>query len=107
AGHKLPDYDGPCSNDHGHSYKLEIEVEGSTDGSGMIIDFAKLKDIVNDRIISMLDHSWLNNILFIPTAENLTIWISANLAPAICKEGKELIRVRLWETSTSYCEWKA
>ena len=105
AAHHLPDYDGPCRNVHGHSYRLEIEVTGSIQrqGSkmGMIFDFSDLKKIVKKEIVDCYDHRDLNNIFDVPTAENMVNEIVDRLRSRI--EG--LNRVRLYETSTSYCEW--
>ena len=51
--HALWNYDGPCRNVHGHSYRLFVTLSGipSDDPqdpkNGMVIDFTDLKDIVN------------------------------------------------------------
>ena len=56
--HCLWHYEGKCSNLHGHSYKMEVTVEGlPSQENGMVIDFKKLKDIVNETIIDKFDHS--------------------------------------------------
>ena len=40
------DYDSPCKNLHGHSYKVFVKIESTElDKNGMIIDFTKLKTI--------------------------------------------------------------
>ena len=46
--HALTDYEGRCSNIHGHSYKLAVTVSGEAAASplGMVIDFSCLKAIV-------------------------------------------------------------
>ena len=108
AGHFLPHHGGLCHNSHGHSYKLEIEISGplKTKGEvqGMIMDFSELKRIVQEKVLYIVDHSFLNNTWTNPTAENMveTIveWLQREL-----KYKAKLIRVRLWETSNSYAEW--
>ena len=61
--HCLTGYDGPCQNLHGHSYRLEVTVEGEPERDknsakqGMVIDFRELKNIVNEVIVSKFDHS--------------------------------------------------
>ncbi len=55
--HALWNYDGPCRNVHGHSYRLfvtlsgkpPIDVEGNPK-NGMVIDFSDLKSIVKKRL---------------------------------------------------------
>ena len=102
AGHHLPNYKGDCRNPHGHNYILEVTVGGEVDeGQGMIIDFKKLKKIVQTKVLSFLDHQVLNDHIENPTAENLVSFIRSRLMIPNCK----IIRIKLWETSDSYCEW--
>jgi len=110
AAHFLPGYDGKCSQMHGHSYKLEVEVAGApvaevlTPYDSMVIDFGTLRDIVQVRVIDRVDHMELNDIFMAPpTAETMVDWIQSQLV-AVFKH--HLRRVRLWETSTSYAEWR-
>jgi len=55
--HALWNYDGPCRNIHGHSYKLYVTVFGNTllDNTstklGMVMDFSELKKIVKKYVI--------------------------------------------------------
>jgi len=108
AAHKLPMYDGDCANLHGHQWTLEIEVSGPViSESGMIVDFKRLNKCVKDVIIDKMDHKYLNDVYENPTAENMTLGIVAELKPIIVAALKVmLVRVRLYETPTSYCEWK-
>lgn len=107
AAHHLPDYDGPCQNLHGHSYKLQIGVRGEVDKpTGMVVDFSELKKVVNKEIINKLDHTYLNEVMgdfpsYMPTAENMVQWIVSRL-----RRMYKLSFVRLYETSTSYAEWR-
>lgn len=70
--HALPHYQGKCHNIHGHSYKLYVTVEGTTEfqgcnaiigaqagdpSQGMVIDFSQIKQIVEQQIISPFDHA--------------------------------------------------
>ena len=61
--HALAGYDGPCSQIHGHSYRLFVTVRGvpSTDPAdpklGMVMDFGVLKEVVNRLVISRYDHA--------------------------------------------------
>jgi 6-pyruvoyltetrahydropterin/6-carboxytetrahydropterin synthase len=112
AAHRLPNYKGPCQNLHGHNWTLEVGVTGPVDRiTGMIADFKQLKDLVNDHIISLVDHQCLNEagipgVSPNPTAENMVQWMVQVLTHYLKKTGCELALIRLWETSTSYAEWR-
>uniref|UniRef100_A0A6M3M4T7 Putative 6-Pyruvoyl tetrahydrobiopterin synthase n=1 Tax=viral metagenome TaxID=1070528 RepID=A0A6M3M4T7_9ZZZZ len=110
AAHHLPEHKGGCKNVHGHSYILKVELQGtvceSGSSTGMIIDFGDLKQIVNDNVIDKVDHRDLNMLWRNPTAEVMVESIAYWIAPHLPKEVL-LTRVRLWETRTSYAEWRA
>ena len=112
AAHRLPNYKGPCQNLHGHNWTLEVGVTGEVDSeTGMIADFKKIKDLVNDHIIQHLDHQYLNDLELAilsknPTAENMVLWMVAILTAHLKRTGCELTLIRLWETSGSYVEWR-
>ncbi len=100
-----------CNNfyGHGHNYKLEVTVAGEPNPkTGYIIDLKILKKILQDEIISKVDHKHLNHDVdflkgIIPTVENLTIvfWkILENKFP----NGK-LHSIRLYETENSFVEY--
>jgi 6-pyruvoyltetrahydropterin/6-carboxytetrahydropterin synthase len=108
ASHRLQHHNGLCQSLHGHSYLLEVTVEGEpgcespSPEFGMIMDFGKLKKIINTRVISELDHSHLNDIVDYPTAENITLWIAKKLTGII-----PISKIRLWEEiGSSYCTWE-
>ena len=105
--HYLPEYPGKCKVMHGHTGILEVEVidAGGVKAfyPGMIIDFGDLKKVVNQMVIDRLDHAMLNHFIEIPTAENITKWVVEQLTPAF---GQGLQRVRVYETPTSYAEWR-
>lgn len=111
AAHFLPNYDGPCARLHGHRWMGEIELIGpdkSTIASkeiyeSMIVDFKRVKDILQKAIIIKLDHQYINEILKVPTCENIILWIKAELQRYF---GNNLIRIRLYETPDSFAEWK-
>jgi 6-pyruvoyltetrahydropterin/6-carboxytetrahydropterin synthase len=110
SAHWLPGYPGMCKNTHGHTYRLRIGVSGEVNPkTGMVCDFVKLKNIVQENIISKIDHQCLNECHFngfpfeMPTAENMIMWI-VNLFQM--KGDPVLEMAQLWETPTSYCEWR-
>ena len=58
SAHMLSNYNGKCNNLHGHTYKLQIEVEGDVNTKTcMLIDFNELKEIINSNIMRMFDHA--------------------------------------------------
>jgi 6-pyruvoyltetrahydropterin/6-carboxytetrahydropterin synthase len=130
--HALWNYDGPCKNVHGHSYRLFVTLSGvpvddpGNPKNGMVIDFTDLKNIVSEEIINVFDHAvtvygnydrertetfkkMFGNTVVVdyqPTCENLV----ADFAARIRKHLRDNIRLhslRLYETATSYAEWYA
>lgn len=106
AAHKLPDKDcyGACSNMHGHSYKLTVEIEGDILPEGWVINFKTLKDIVNLNFIDKYDHAILNNFFDIPTAEVMAQYIFDTLGSILQENKIDAIvhNVTLYETANSY-----
>jgi 6-pyruvoyltetrahydropterin/6-carboxytetrahydropterin synthase len=84
---------------HGHSYRLDVTVEGplATAGAatGMVVDFDELSQIVRTTIIDALDHRHLNDIIDNPTSENIVLWIWRRLATPL----PQLTELTLWETA--------
>jgi 6-pyruvoyltetrahydropterin/6-carboxytetrahydropterin synthase len=130
--HVLWNYDGPCKNVHGHSYRLFVTLTGypadNTDNpkNGMVIDFSDLKNIVKKQIVNIFDHSVVlsnkidkeksemfkklfgNTVMvgYQPTCENLVADFAERIAPFI-PSGVTLHSLRLYETATSFAEWFA
>ena len=111
ACHNLPHYIGACHNLHGHSYKLEVTIGGSvnTDNKcakcGMIIDFKDLKALIKEVVLDKYDHAHLNQFFKNPTAEIMVKQIALDLMAKLPKKCY-LVSCRLWETSTSYAEYR-
>lgn len=130
AAHYLTKYHGACEQLHGHTYKLQITVEGDVQENGLVIDFSILKKIVYEKIISKCDHRCINDFLPNPSAELMTIWMWEQLEnmedllkaeidnPNLSEEIKnylknpesakkevppklKLYEIKLWETPTS------
>lgn len=101
AAHNLINYHGKCERLHGHTYKLRVVVEGTPDSEGMIIDFIELKAIVKERILSRLDHSYINEIIPQPSAENIALWIWNELEESVNRENCKLYEIHVWETADS------
>lgn len=87
AAHRLPAVpDGhKCGRLHGHSYRVEVHVEGDVDpATGMVMDFADIKAAVAP-IVEQLDHHYLNEVegLDNPTSENVAEWIWNHLEASL------------------------
>jgi len=130
--HVLKNYDGPCRNVHGHSYRLFVTLSGtplndsSNPKNGMVIDFTELKNIVQNKIINQFDHSVVvsrdfdsekmemmtktfgNTVVvdYQPTCENMVADFAERLMNFI-PSGIHLHSLRLFETAKSYAEWVA
>lgn len=99
AAHFLPNYKGKCEKLHGHTYKLEIVIEGGVKKDGMILDFVKMKEIVEIEVIEKLDHQQLNALFECPTAEHIINWIAEQL-----KRKVPLYSIKLWEGQGKWVE---
>jgi 6-pyruvoyltetrahydropterin/6-carboxytetrahydropterin synthase len=130
--HVLLNYDGPCKNVHGHSYRLFVTLSGvpvkdsNNPKNGMVIDFSDLKNLVLDKIVNQFDHSVVisrdfdrekrgmteqifgNTVVvdYQPTCENLVADFASRLINEI-PSGIKLHSLRLCETAKSYAEWFA
>ena len=105
AAHQLPGHKGKCARLHGHTYGLEVSVEGTPQESGpaagMVMDFADLRERVSRVIVDRLDHQLLNEVFDqVPTAEAVAAWVFERLRD----EGLPVVRVRLAEGPSSYVE---
>lgn len=94
---------------HGHTYTLEVTVAGPVDPrTGMVIDLAELKGVIDQQVVRRFDHSYLNDDPafasgVIPTTENAVRLIWELLSPKLGAE--RLWRLRLWEDPTFYVEY--
>ena len=96
AGHK-------CARMHGHSYQIQIAIEGDVDAErGWVMDFAAIDEHVVP-IIKRLDHQVLNEIdgLANPTSELLAVWLWERLVGLL-----PLGEVVVSETESSRCIYR-
>lgn len=136
SAHYLTDYHGKCEKLHGHTYKLEITIEGPVQKNGMVLDFGILKSLVQTQVLDHLDHKLINDILENPSSEHLVLWIWKQLSPltsllkqelknpnlpktlkkfisvndgTINIEGNNAVKLKkiiLWETPTSFVSYE-
>jgi len=103
SAHFLPNYQGKCEDMHGHTYRLQVTVDGPVDKDGLVIDFALLKQIVKKKVLDKLDHKLINDVIKIPSAENIAIWIWKQVAgTAEFPKKVDLHEVKVWETANSF-----
>lgn len=106
AAHRLPNVPSghKCSRLHGHSYRVELHVEGEPGlETGWVVDFADISRAFQP-VWEQLDHHYLNEIpgLENPTSEVLARWIGAQVKPDL----PSLSRVVVRETCTSGCSYE-
>lgn len=101
AAHNLVSYKGKCEKLHGHTYRLVVVLDGVPDREGMIMDFLELKEIVGEKVLKKLDHSYINDIVKQPSAENIAVWVWQQLEEGVRRENCRLYEVQVWETETS------
>jgi len=106
AAHNLIKYHGKCERLHGHTYRLDVTVKGVPDEEGMIIDFTILKKLVKREVLAQLDHSYINDIISQPTAENIAIWVWERLAGLLSSQRYHLYEIKVYETQTSYVTFR-
>ena len=96
---------------HGHNYVLEVSVEGQPDPvTGMVLDLKELKEVLHHAVVEPYDHRFLNREVppfdrVIPTAENIARDIWQRLASRLNGPGRQLQRVRLYETPDLYVDY--
>jgi 6-pyruvoyltetrahydropterin/6-carboxytetrahydropterin synthase len=119
-GHRLLNHDGKCRHLHGHNGRAVITLQSDgLDPMGMVVDFARIKRVVNAWIDEALDHKMLLHrddpllpllrqqgepvyVLEVnPTAENIARLIYDFTAA----QGLPVVEVQLWETESCFATY--
>jgi len=126
AAHRLPWHEGQCRHLHGHSYRMMVELEGTPDERGMLIDFKHIKRVLKP-LIEAWDHAVLvgagddaladamaqlgTRTYTFPTdttTENICAYVVHYLGTRALQtlqaHNVDTIRVRVAETETCYAE---
>lgn len=90
-----------CEVPHGHTYKVEVVVEGELKG-GMVIDFKDLRAKAK-QAMGAYDHKDLSLIFDTPSCENICLALFRDLQPNL----PGLRTVRLWEGHNKWAEANA
>ena len=101
------DYESKCTNLHGHNWIITVTVQNDTlDKNGMVVDFSKIKEIVNQ-----FDHHLINDVLgdliqreaghiFHESGDNYLFMVKSVLDPSI-EPGVALSRSRFEDRTFS------
>jgi 6-pyruvoyltetrahydropterin/6-carboxytetrahydropterin synthase len=91
-----------CARMHGHSYLIEVAIEGDVDPErGWVVDFAVIDEHAGP-LVRQLDHQVLNEVgLPNPTSELLAKWWWERLAPVL-----PVVEIVVSETPTSRCIYR-
>lgn len=86
AAVSLRNYDGPCAQLHGHTYKVSATFSAIKTTNDMVIDFYEAKKWIEETV-KPLDYSHINTVKpfdrINPTSENICYWIYQNLQEKI------------------------
>ena len=94
---------------HGHNYDLYVTIKGPIDSeSGFVINLKYLNEVVNNKVIDILDHSLIQDNKWFstkqPSTENLVIFIWKQISSEILLPAK-LFCIKLRETGTIFTEY--
>lgn len=100
---------GKCARLHGHTYTVEVAVNGDVNAAtGMIMNYFDLDSMVKPHIERM-DHHFLNDVFpdMLTTAENMVreiaSWVQIDL---VQRGGPRLTQVTLSETPKTKALWR-
>jgi 6-pyruvoyltetrahydropterin/6-carboxytetrahydropterin synthase len=98
---------GKCANPTGHGHNYMIEVSLKVPVERQWIGMGKFEKIVDENLISLVDHRNLNvDVPYfaetIPTVENIAVFAWEKLVPSL---GDKLNCVNVWETDKTYCSY--
>lgn len=104
AAHSLRNFKGRCEALHGHNWKVEVVVRGSSlDKAGLVMDFGELKALMN-QALDALDHRYLNEVPPFDAQNPSSELIARHLYERIgagLPEAVSMARVSAWESEDS------
>jgi 6-pyruvoyltetrahydropterin/6-carboxytetrahydropterin synthase len=98
CAHHLPGHP-KCGPLHGHTYKVEVIIEGPNRPGGMILDFTDLKAQTRE-VLGRYDHKNWNDFLEFPSVENICELLASQLRERIPFP----IVIRVWEGNGKWAE---
>lgn len=130
VAHLLPGHERGCGRLHGHTYKIEVTIEGpQVEPWGMVMDFndlkAAIKELVPDHKFIYYEHDEISQEIaevlrkhdidcqvypFMTTAENMSVYFGNLLDEYIKNElgykDVNVVEINLWETTNSHATWR-
>lgn len=128
AAHRLMSHPGKCKNLHGHTYRVQatlgMPAHRLKNNHGMVIDFGVLKQEIMEPLLDHFDHAIILELgdplleaiegLDLktvtmdgpPTAEAMAAFFGKRIQSEIAGGDISLHSVRVWETPTSYAEFR-
>jgi len=102
AAHALRNYEGPCENLHGHTWKIQLFLKGNRlNNIGLMLDFKTIRKELAG-VVAELDHKLLNDLkpftVKNPTSENIAEYLFRSLK----KKFRAVSKVIVWESATTY-----
>ena len=97
CAHFLPGHH-KCGSLHGHTYKVEIIVEGEI-RNGMVMDFADLRRSARE-VLAQYDHQSWNDFLDYPSVENICELLNSKLKEKL----PFAFTLRVWEGHGKWAE---
>ena len=98
CAHFLPGHT-KCGQLHGHTYKIEVMIQGEKAGGGMVLDFSVLKAQTRE-VLAEFDHRHWNDVLELPTVENICELIASRLSARL----QFPFVLRVWEGHGKWAE---
>ncbi len=104
AAHQLRGYEGKCENLHGHTFRVQVFLQGEgLDNAGMLSDFKVIKENLS-KVLDDFDHKNLNDLpdfkKINPTSENIARIIFNRLKPQL-----KVAKVSVWESPSSQASY--
>jgi 6-pyruvoyltetrahydropterin/6-carboxytetrahydropterin synthase len=103
AAHFLREYRGISEPLHGHSYKVEADLEGTAgglDADAIAVDFVSAKRKL-EVLAKKLDYGCINDVPpfteINPSAENIAEWFARELQAMVLDENARVVSMTVWE----------
>ena len=110
AAHSLKGDFGPGTRLHGHTYKVQVVVQGhKLDESGVLCDISRIKESLQE-IVGHLHYQNLDELEEFKdvnsTAENVCKHIYDRLTPALNRDQVQHVKVTVWESPSAFASYQ-
>ena len=105
SSHLLAKHPGKCSRLHGHTWELEVGIDGRPNpDSSFVLDYAVLTGLVKP-VVDFLDHRHLNFLIGYPSSENICQFFGRYLQRLVDGHTVQRVIIRLKETQKTQATW--